>query len=118
MASEHSVDGFPTDNVYKLGEIVCLKKTSVMYHVVGVSLYLGYDFCLWIYNLAKPVYHDAVVGDGPWRFGRCDIEMLKEVKEIDLMSAADAYQAKQEALQKQIKHAEEQLEKLRAEAAK
>ena len=110
--TKHAINEFPSDNLFKMGEVVCLKKTGVMYHVVGVSLYLGYDFCLWIYNLAKPHYHDTVIGNGPWSYGRMDIDMIKEAKEIELISAADAYAEQKKELQTKIDKMSGELAKL------
>lgn len=114
----HATDDFPSDNMFKMGELVCLKKTGVMYHVVGVSLYLGYDFCLWVYTLAKPHYRDAVVGGGVWRTSRENIDMVKDVKEIDIVTAAQAYETQRQELQTKINSTVAELAKLQEQAAR
>ena len=114
--TQHATADFPSGNLFKMGEVVCLKKTGVMYHVVGISLYLGYDFCLWIYNLAKPYHNETVIGDGPWKYGRMDINMVKDAKEIELMSAAEAYAAQRAELQTKIDGMTSELAKLQQQA--
>ena len=114
--TQHATADFPSCNLFKMGEVVCLKKTGVMYHVVGISLYLGYDFCLWVYNLAKPHYNDTVIGNGPWQYGRMDIDMVKDAKEIELISAAQAYAEQKQALQEKIAIMSGELDKLKEKA--
>lgn len=117
MNAIHATEDFPQTNQFKMGQLVCLKKPGTMYHVVGMNLYLGYDFCLWAYTLAKPHYGESVVGNGPWQYGRTDIEMQKDVKEDELITAEEAYRIQKQELQAKIDKMTDELAKLHQQAA-
>lgn len=104
---------FAEDNKYHLfqmGQLVVYKDQT--YWVVGMNLYLGYDFSLWKYSLAKPTHGNAVE-QKPWKYSRMNIDYVADVKETDIRSLEAWSKAKKAALQQEIDKLQAQIEKLK-----
>jgi len=102
----HSLPDFPTDNKFKMGEIVYYEQKK--YYVVGVQLYLGYDFHLWHYTLAKMSHGD----NKPWEYTRCNVDMAEKIKETSLVDAETFNKQEEIRLTKEIEKVKKMLKDL------
>lgn len=84
------------DNKYDLFNVVHYK--DAQWWVTGIRACIGYEAFTWTYQLTKPVYQTAEVGDHGWLGGRLDVDTAAEVKEHEILSGGDAVRLRLEEL--------------------